>query len=116
MSSSLRSRCAKAWYSSQRRSQTALAADFVSTQRPASSVKVASMSRTDSPRAYISTASRVSSSLLPASAERTSLVQPLSPLTCGAANSITPSALSIRPLRTPLRSGRAASPAARPCT
>lgn len=53
----------------------------------------ASMSRIDGPRAYISTARRASPPLLPASAERTSLVQPGRPRTRGASNSIVPSAL-----------------------
>jgi hypothetical protein len=51
------------------------------------------------------------SSLRPASAERTSLAQPGRPRTCGASNSMAPSALSRRPRRTPLRIARGSSPA-----
>ena len=56
MSSSPRSRCAKAWYSFHSRSQTALAALQLSAQRPLWLVKATSMSRIDRPRAYILTA------------------------------------------------------------
>jgi hypothetical protein len=43
------------------------------------------MSRIDSPRAYIATASRSSSSLLPPNEARTSERQPSRPRTCGTA-------------------------------
>lgn len=79
---------------------SSLAAVLVSTQRPDSSVNAASMSRTESPRAYISTAKRSSSSVRPRITSRIcerngSAVS----VTCGTANSISPSALFTLPSR-----------------
>src|SRR5262245_6954742 len=60
-----RSRLANASYSAHSRSVTSLTAVRESKERPSSSANSASMSRVDSPRAYISTASASNSSVRP---------------------------------------------------
>jgi len=99
-SNSVRSRLANASYSAHSRSVISLTALRLSRLRPSVSVNTASMSRVESPRAYISTARLSSSSVRPRTASRMRERNgALRSAICGALYSIAPSALVTRPGR-----------------